>query len=122
MSQFYTEMQGVADDLITRFGRDITLIKEDRTASNTAQPWRGNADSNDVSVVVKGAITSFEDNQVDGDVIRRSDLACFVGNVVGQDVSTFDFVLDEGKRYKIIDVVTYRPGPLTVAYRLQLRT
>lgn len=121
MSTFYTNLANIASTLISSFGRDIQLLKESRTVSDATKPWRGTNDAGDVTVNVKGAIVAFDDSEVDGDLILRTDLAGWIPAVSGQDITEFDFVVDESTRYKIIDVMTLRPGSVTVAYRLQLR-
>lgn len=40
----YIELATKAQDIITRFGRAITLEKIDRTPADAAKPWRGPTD------------------------------------------------------------------------------
>ena len=121
MANLDVRLAAVAIKLIKKFGAIIQLIKENRTVADPAKPHRGN-DTPDTTVSVLGAITAFEDEEVDGDTIRRGDLGCWIGVVVGQDISTFDFCIDNGgTRFKIEDVLTIKPAAVVVAYRLQLR-
>lgn len=121
MAEFYDEMAIVAAELINEFGRELTLVKESRTPEDPDKPWRGTDDSGAVSVTVKGAVVGFDDDLVDGDMIRRGDLDAWVEPKAGHDFSEFDYVLDEGRRLKIMSTRTIRPANTTVAYRLQLR-
>src|SRR5690606_40894082 len=74
MAEFYDEMTIVAAELINEFGRELTLVKESRTPADPDKPWRGTDDAGAVSVTVKGAVVGFDDDLVDGDMIRRGDL------------------------------------------------
>ncbi len=121
MAAFYVKMAALATKLVKKFGADVQLVKENRDPADVNKPHRGN-DTPDTVVIVKGAITFFEDEEVDGDIIRRGDLGCWIGAVAGQDISTFDFCIDNGgTRFKIENVLTIKPAALVVAYRLQLR-
>ncbi len=122
MATFYEKMAGVAEKLITKFGADVQVVKRGRTPADVDKPWRGTVKSQDITETVKGAITGFDDDAVDGDIIRRGDLDGWIEAVPGRDITTFDFLVSsEGTRYKILGVRTIKPATTVVAYRLQLR-
>ena len=116
----FASLAALAVRLISKNGRDVTLVQSSQTPDNPAQPWRG-TDGNDTETVVRAAITNYDEEQVDGDLIRRGDRQAWVAADSGVAIEDYDYLVDGTVRWKIIDVNVIKPATVTVAYGLQLR-
>ena len=117
----FTSLAAVATRLIKANGRDVTLKRRSRTPDNPDKPWRGTDCGGDQEVTVRASITSYTEDEIDGDLVRRGDRVAWVGAESGVSVEEYDFLVDGGARWKIMDVEKIRPATTAVAYRLQLR-
>jgi hypothetical protein len=131
MALDYNNFRLLAERLINENGRTLTLQREDQVnATDPAQPWRTAATTNQVTLDVLGVFIEFEKEDFDGSLVRRGDKRVLVAAKDTEDVRTgtenieiedFDTLLDDGEVWKIITVEVIEPGPLKVAYDIQVR-
>lgn len=128
----YIALQATANRLVDENGRSITLEKLNKTPADNSKPWEGPADPR---VSVQATVTTdgvFVDPgsasklgiMVDGsDLLKRSEQIVIVapGSTVTQDLSTFDEIVDESVRWKIIGAQKLKPGSTTLMYILGVR-
>lgn len=122
----YARMQTVANRLITENGGPVTLVKIDPTPDNPAQPWRGSTpeSSPEVTLSVTGIMVEVDDEDVDGDHVKRGDQFVFVsGQEAGaNDLGDFAILRASGQQWRIMRARRYRPdGSTELAWRLQVR-
>lgn len=67
-------------------------------------------------------ITDFNQNEIDGSLIRRSDKKALIAGTAIDKPDTFDELITASARYKIINVEEITPGQKSVLYKLQLRS
>lgn len=113
----YTKLAATALRLITNSGRYVTLQKLDRTAADTDQPWRGTEDET-VEIQVPAAFT--ETMAPAEGLIRTEEADVWIPAVAGQDITTFEYLIDGGQKKKIEEVMPIKPGTVVVAYGLKL--
>lgn len=123
-----TSLRSTAERLISENGRDVTLVKRDRTAGDGAKPWRGPASpGTDVSVTAKAVFVDFEEGDFAATLVRRGDKRALVSAKVIEDINSaaaleeFDVVLDGDVEWKIISTTVIEPGSSRVLYDMQLR-
>jgi hypothetical protein len=123
-----TSLRSTAERLISENGRDVTLVKRDRTAGDGAKPWRGPASpGTDVSVTAKAVFVDFEEEDFAATLVRRGDKRALVSAKVIEELNStavleeFDVVLDGTVEWKIVSTTIIEPGPSRVLYDLQLR-
>lgn len=124
----YDELRVVAADLITEFGRTVTLTKIDRAAADAAKPWRGPATpGTPIALSVTAVLVPFmtEDGKVD--LTRRGRQQAYVAAATaeaqsaGVRVEQFDTLTEaDGTVWKIHAVDIIAPGPSHVLYTLEV--
>lgn len=123
----YTEIQGVAETLITEFGRSVTLEKFNETLQDAGKPYLGSADprSSPLATVTISAAVVEPDSTVqlgiatkDSELVKRSEQVMIIapGVSLAEDLATFDEVVDGSTRWKIQVVETLKPGPVILLY------
>lgn len=127
----YVLLQNETETAINDNGRDITLIKQNRTAVNAAQPWRG---ATDLPLEVPGTVVKaifapvsgnklVTRNAADEPQLHRQDSDEFLlsGKVVvaaGIDLTEYDAILDGNDIWRITSVSEDKPGPLSILFHL----
>jgi hypothetical protein len=114
----YTELVQAAQELISDFGRDITLVELDDLIDNPQKPWRATAAPRLTpkrGVIVRATqleVSSLERFGVEAvaeDLLRRTTIVFMVAQLT--DPRTFHEVQDSGTRYGILFTRTLQPGP-----------
>ena len=129
----YVKLQNDAETAIDDNGRDIILLKRNRTPAVTAQPWRGAAD---LPLEVEGTTIKAifapvsgnrftKINEAEDEQIHRSDRDQFLlsGKVVvaaGIDLTEYDAVQDDTVIWRITSVQEEKPGPLSLLFHLNV--
>lgn len=124
MSRFdYGELQGVARDLITEFGAPATaIIPGEGFEDPLGRDWRGEDAAGTVSVPIEIAIVDFNDDEIDGDQVRRTDQKGLTfPPSTGEDLRNARQVLRGTDRFSIERVTVYQPATALIAYEFQLR-
>ena len=134
MTYDYSRAVRLADRLITRFGRSVSLIKPTVTLAQPSRPWKGPIVDEDFPETIdefKAVVTT--PNQVRifqlsalGDASTFENLVrfserlyiLFPGEAI---VPEYTHVLDEGVRYGITGTQVLRPGSLNVVAYLGAR-
>ena len=119
----YVSLASTALRLITANGRTVTFTVKTTTPADTNKPWRGTAASGDTTFDAVSVIVPFENDDVDGKLVRRGDSRLFVAanSVTGQDMESVDTVTDRDELWKVIKVNDISPGNTLVLYEIQLR-
>lgn len=128
MSLAHAKFAKLARRLIAKHGRIVTIEKLSRTPEDSDKPWRGPDPDPEVgleySVPVKGVIVEYDDDQIDDDMIRRSDKRLLVGVPASDPVTDFigaDYVRDGDSIYGIVRVQPVEPGETRCMYDIQIR-
>lgn len=127
MAKDYTGVQALATRLIAKYGRVVDLLKESRTPSNAAAPWEGTATAetrvaNVFAVYVPilgeapviGALAS-----VTGAIVRTSN-SFLIAAVSGQDITSFQKVVQGTTIWRITNVNTFSPGDTVLLYQVEV--
>lgn len=125
----YSSKVLLAERLIGKFGRTVTLVRRDRTSGDAAQPWRGPADpGTDESVTLKAVLLDFDSENVDGRLVRHDDMKALVAAKDVTDalpaaalIEEYDRLVDGTFEWAIQGVKSLQPGDTRIAYELHLR-
>jgi len=121
----YTDLAATAKELIEDFGRTITIRKLDTAPTDVTKPWRGQGTAH-TSITPIGVVLDYDAKDIDGEIIRARDKRAYIAAtsavVSGNDLSTFDEVVDDSITYRIIKAERLKPGSTDLLYTLQLRT
>ena len=135
----FDSLRDVAERLVRENGRDVTFIRTEETPANASQPWRGPGQASsgaaaiEESLTVPAAVIPFEAEDVDGQLIRRTDKRAIVSAkaldeaAVSAGISTpvrletYDRAIDRGREHKIKAVEVFDPSETGLAFSVQLR-
>lgn len=123
MSRFdYSKLAEVATALVTKFGAPAVVTLPGTADSAGATPWRGVDTDGTVTASIELAITDFEDHQIDGVRIRRTDKQGWTfPPTTGEDLRHARSVTQDGVLYAIKDPLVIKPASSVLAYRFTLR-
>lgn len=124
MSRFdFGPIAAVAKSLITTFGAPaVAAIPGVSQAVVAGKPWRGLDADGAVNVGIELAVTEFEDSEIDGERIRRTDKQGWsFPPAGGEDLSQAQIVVQGGAVFRVLDVIVVKPADAVLAYRLHLR-
>lgn len=131
----FTALAATAQRLIEGSGRAVTLHRQNTTASNPAQPWRGPAATTSESAggSEQSAVICFVPHFGSG---LGRELLAMLGQSIGDidqigllaadsvpdvDVETFDTVVDGGRAWTIHKVHRLQPADVVLLWVLQLK-
>lgn len=117
---FYVDAQNDASELLTEFGRALTLTKR---TSGTYNPNTGTAAVTSTTYGVIGAIFDFPARAIDGTIIQQGDKKAIIaarGLAAVPDIT--DTLTVGGVAHSIVNVKALEPAGTTVIYTLQIRT
>ena len=118
----YVSLAATAERLINQNGRDVSLLRNERTPSDPANPHRGGGTTVTTLGPLRAVLIPFESDNQEGTLVRRNEKRAFVAaNVAAGEIETFDQLVDGSTTWKIVDVDTINPGSVRVMYDLQLR-
>lgn len=114
-----------AKELLDEFGKTVSFYRETPDDSdNASMPWKPDGIYPDVPPLYSciGMTAEYEEKLIDGTVIQRGDIRCYVA------AKGFAFVPKAGDNlkfsntvYKVMNVGILEPGVDRVLYDLQLR-
>jgi hypothetical protein len=127
MAKDYTGAQSKATTLIQKFGRTVDLLKESRVSADPGAPWEGTTTSETrvedvyaVFVPLYGETAVMETVAALGGTVNRSKNCFLIANVAGQDVRTFQKVVDGSKVWRITQVNVIQPGGTVLMYEVEV--
>lgn len=119
----YEEIRQIAQELVTEWGRTVTLVRPSETPVDATRPWIGNIDDDFTLVVpaiqvlpnqvrIFGLSALGESGKLD-ELMQISQLiyVVFQGEV---DLRQFTFLLDGGVRYNINSTQALKPANVTL--------
>ena len=126
----YVSLARTAERLIEANGRTFTLVRVGETAVDPAKPYGPDTSAGESRHTVLGVIVDFDNEDIDGQVIRRGDKQCLIAHNSIVDVASgsesivieeFDSLEDGTEVWKIAGVKTVNTGYTRIMYDLQLR-
>ncbi len=126
----YVSLAKTAERLIEENGRTVTLVQAGETAVDPAKPYGPDTSVGQTRHTVLGVITEFDNEDIDGTLIRRGDKRCLIAHNSIVNVASgaesiviedFDTLEDGTEVWKIEGVDTIHPGDIRIMYDLQLR-
>lgn len=129
MAKDYTNAKALAQRMITKFGRTVSVQKPDNTTPvDAARPWKGSTDA-DTKVSVPavfvpdfGQLITEQEITEFGGLISKSTKAFLVSALDAgvNDLNTFKKLVDGGKVYQITKVKEFKPGPESILFSLEV--
>lgn len=130
----YSGLAQTAEDLVARFGRQVTAVKLSRTPEDSSKPWRGDqqahtdpADTIDLMAVDVAApaganLAKWGFSVTQEDETRRFDRALlFAARSLGDKrLEEFDAIDDGGTRFRVSRTFVLQPGDTRLLYGLGL--
>ena len=127
MAKDYSALQDKAKDLIEHYGKTVELLKESRTAADPRAPWEGTTtEETRVTDVYAGYVPLFGESPVVeaiaalGGTVNKSMNSFLIGDVSGQDVRTFQKVVEDSKVWRINKVDVIKPGGTVLLYQVEV--
>ena len=127
MANDYSALQDKAKDLIEHYGRTVELLKESRTSADPSAPWEGTTteetrvtDVYAVYIPLFGESPVVEAIAVLGGTVNKSMNSFLIGDVSGQDVRTFQKVVEDSKVWRINKVDVIKPGGTVLLYQVEV--
>lgn len=116
----------VADRLITKNGRPVTLQLLSRTPEDAAKPWRGPDPDPEEGIAasedVIGVFTDYKESEIDGVDVRRGDKRLLVAaKASALNLETFDIALDAGTVWRLFNIELLEPGTTRILYTMTAR-
>lgn len=131
MAKDYSGPQALAQRMITKFGRTITVLKSNNTTEvSPGKPWKGYTEADTELAAVPAVfvadfgqlLVDMSDNEF-ASLIARDENACMVAklDVPSDDLTDNHKVIDGSVTYQIERVLQFRPGPVVIFYVLILK-
>jgi hypothetical protein len=124
----YSEMVALALELVTEFGREVTLIELAESVSDPTQPWLGNTAPRTTPAAELTVMAVFvEPSRLDDlgtsalgeDFLRRVSQIAIIAST--EDLDDFDEILDsDSSRWRVERVSSLKPGPVNLLHYLGL--
>lgn len=116
------ELQGVAEDLITEWGRTVSLLPPGTTDVSATEPWKGQT-GDGTAVVAKAVFKPLNKELVAGTAVQVGDSLAIVASTAlsGAQITTAWALLDGTTRWAIVAPVESKPGDSSFVWFLQLR-
>jgi hypothetical protein len=124
----FTKSIALAQKLIKKNGRNVTITFPSTTLADPAKPWEGVTTSSNTKVV-KGVFTNYartDQRNVNDGVptnvqVGDQKLLVAAGDITPDDIKTATTVDDRSTTWKVINVEVVDPGDDPILYKLQLR-
>lgn len=124
MATRFGKFQTLAQRLITKNARLVTIQVASTTPGTPAEPWLPNAAATTI-VNVPAVFLEYKNQEIDGTLVMLGDKRCLVAklDVPNSTLKTKDVVLDGTNEWKIQRIKTLQPGNVaeTIMYELQVR-
>jgi hypothetical protein len=121
--QFYIDIRdGVAEELLTEFGRTYTLQEEGSDAVFDEASGFFTTPGTAVAHTVTGIFSQYAQREIDGSSIQATDFKVILmaaDMTVVPDTSMK--ILDGAAEYAIVHVTPLKPGGVDIIYTLQVR-
>ena len=120
----YSDLLATAQDLIQRFGRQVTFVKLDASPADADKPWLGatapRSSPDDTATVYAvnvpvSSLVGLGGLVAADDMLKDIDLAMIV-EAQGDDLTTFQVLQDGGVDYRLKIVRTLKPGGTTMLF------
>lgn len=113
-------------------GRDVNFIRNSKTPTDPAKPWRsystalpGAAGEPGSSVTAKAVADMENVEELEENFnIRHGDIFYYVSTLslgASVDLKEYDAVIDDGKRYEIVKAEPIKPGAVNLLFIVQAR-
>ena len=118
----YSQLAGIAANLVAEFGKSVNLIKQSDLPADPQKPWKGN-DQIEAITAVKAVIIPIEERNIplQNTLQRTANSVAYVAGQGNGDVRGVHF-LDESVdvRWRVVDITTYGPGSTSLLHILFL--
>lgn len=118
MSEFSDELSAITLELITEYGEAITFTRITVGAYDASTGSTGSGSTAMFTGV--GVPIDYIQSEIDGTIVKQSDVKLFVNAVATVPVVGDEVDLDS-QDYKVMDVTKFAVNSETVLYELQLR-
>lgn len=116
-----TTLAQLAERLIAKNGRVVTLCRAARQPLNPEKPWLGTDCAND-STQVRAVILDYTEEDIDGSRIKRGDRRALVAALpTSLDFRQWDLLVDGETEFRIIAAEITQPGTVLILWEFQLR-
>ena len=127
MAKDYSALQDKAKDLIEKYGRTVDLLKESRTAATPSAPWEGTSTAETrvtgvyaVYVPLFGEAAVMSAVAALGGTVNKSMNSFLIPVVTGQDIQTFQKIVEDSKVWRIRRVDPIKPGDTVLLYQVEV--
>jgi hypothetical protein len=117
VSDFYTRMLATAKRLITKYGQSVTFTNGQAGGTYSLGGYSGGTPTTITGV---GAAISYAKGEVDGELIRQSDVKLLFEGGQGAPVQGYTCAVN-GTTYRVMNANPLSPGGTVVIYEVQLR-
>lgn len=129
MSYNYGPLAAKSVKLIAKYGAEVDLHFLAGDVLDPDKPWRGPDQTHNATRSIKGLVTTFERDEIDGELVKRTDVKLLVAaqdaGLAGLDIATAtqaSVIKDGGaKVYGCSNLTPVAPGDTTIIYTLRLR-
>ncbi len=121
MTYDYSKVAATALKQINDKGRSVTVRYP--SSDDAYDPATDTFTSGDpVNVAAKGVFTSFQNKDIDGELIKRTDKRVLIAGTALDDVPNNDAkIIDGAKTYSVINTEVVQPAETVVLYMIQVR-
>ena len=100
-------------------GRSISVVYKTEGTLDIDNDAVG--DDSESTVVLKGLVTSFNQSDIDGTMIRQEDVLVLVAASGVTKPRTADVIIDGSNELTVVNVGEIKPGSTAVLYKIQAR-
>jgi len=129
--EFFTAIADRASELIIRFGRDLTLVRQSRDPVNPSKPWNGPGTFSEETLILQGVfappnqvrqfgITALGEGTEFMDLMSISEQIIIV-NSYDNDLRDYRIARDGSVDWGIIGIQTLKPGKVGLISFLEVR-
>lgn len=116
----YSELAGVATELIAEFGRAATLLRVSSSPASPSAPWEGATATNTTSLPVTAVFVDPSDLITQRDGVPRGEKFALVDGPAGSDLETYNRLHDGSKVWQVVSCEVVHPGDTRLLYMMGL--
>ncbi len=118
---------------IKKKGREVSMVKKNRTAADLNKPWKGSDNLPDITVTATALFGDPVSEKDLGRELRRGDeentdnitrglQVCLIAvdENPDEDLTTFDRILDNGMVYTVDEIHVLAPGGVPIMYEIYM--